>query len=232
MQTCGSVAGVAVVIDVIRAFTTAAYAFAAGAREILPVSTIEQALALGAELPGVLLMGEIGGRPVEGFDLGNSPSALDGRDFSGRTIIQRTTAGTQGIVCSAPRADHVFACSLVCASATARTVRQLAPEVVTFVLTGFRAGSDVNDGDEDAACADYVEALLRGAVPDVAPAVRRMRRAHVARQFGDPAKPWYPAADLDYCAAVDRFDFAMPVVWEEGRLVMRQEDLMVTKTAR
>jgi 2-phosphosulfolactate phosphatase len=174
-------------------------------------------------MPGALLMGESGGRPVEGFDLGNSPSALDGRDLSGRTIIQRTTAGTQGIVCSAPRAGHVLACSLACASATAHTVRRLAPEVVTFVLTGVQAGSDVNDGDEDAACADYVEALLRGTVPDAASAAQRVRGAHVARQFGEPAKPWYPISDLDYCAAVDRFDFAMPVVWEQGRLVMRTE---------
>jgi 2-phosphosulfolactate phosphatase len=224
LQTCAGVAGVAVVIDVIRAFTTAAYAFAAGAREILPVSTIEQAFALRAELPDALLMGEIGGRPVEGFDLGNSPSALDGRNLSGRVIVQRTTAGTQGIVCSAPRADHVLACSLACASATARTVRRLAPKLVTFVLTGFRAESDVNDGDEDAACADYVEALLRGAVPDAAAAARRVCGAHVARQFGDPAKPWYPVADLDYCAAVDRFDFAMPVIQEGDRLVMRTKE--------
>src|SRR5207237_5230955 len=81
-ETCGAATGTVVAIDVIRAFTTAAFALAAGARDIMPVGTVEQALELRARFPGALLMGEVGGYPIEGFDFGNSPSALLGRDLA------------------------------------------------------------------------------------------------------------------------------------------------------
>src|SRR6185369_13813504 len=66
--------GVVVVIDVMRAFTTAAYAFDAGLTEIELVSTAEQAFAVEG-----FRMGEIGGRLIPGFDHNNSPSRLRGR---------------------------------------------------------------------------------------------------------------------------------------------------------
>ena len=63
-----------VVIDVIRAFTNAAFAFSRGAKEIYPVSTVEEALQFKAQYPEVLACGEVGGIPPEGFDFGNSPT--------------------------------------------------------------------------------------------------------------------------------------------------------------
>lgn len=60
------VTGAIVTIDVIRAFTTAAHAFAAGAREIFLVGTVDEALAFKARFPGVLAMGENAGlRPAD-----------------------------------------------------------------------------------------------------------------------------------------------------------------------
>ena len=113
-DTCAIATGAVVAIDVIRAFTSAAFALAAGARDIVPVGTVEEALALRERFPGSLAMGEVGGYPIEGFDFGNSPSALLGRDLSGRRMIQRTSAGTQGLVRSL-KAETLLASSLVCA---------------------------------------------------------------------------------------------------------------------
>jgi len=62
--------GVVVVVDVLRAFTTAAFAFSSGAKEIIPVSGIEEAKALKIALPGTLLMGEDRGMSLAGFDFG------------------------------------------------------------------------------------------------------------------------------------------------------------------
>ena len=68
LETCGAATDTVVAVDVCRAFTTAAYAFAAGAREIILVGEVEQALALRERMPGALVMGEVGGLPVEDFD--------------------------------------------------------------------------------------------------------------------------------------------------------------------
>jgi 2-phosphosulfolactate phosphatase len=216
LATCGAATGAVVVIDVIRAFTTAAYAFAAGAREILLVSTVEEALALRERMPGALVMGEVNGLPVTGFDLDNSPAALIACDLAGRRLIQRTSHGTQGAVRS-HQAETLLAASLVCASATARYIRSLAPASVTFVITG---DTTDRDGDEDAACADYIAALLQGERPDPLPFLQRVRAAAAARHLAELPRPELSAADLACCLAVDRFDFVLQVQRREGLLVM------------
>ena len=216
-DTCGTAAGAVVAIDVIRAFTTAAFALAAGARDIVPVGTVEEALALRERFPGALAMGEVGGYPIEGFDYGNSPSALLGQDLDGRRMIQRTSAGTQGLVRSL-KAETLFAGSFVCAAATARAIARGAPESVTLVSTGVYPG---RDGDEDLACADYLAALLRGEPIDIPALMGRVRASGSAQLFADPNDPVFPSSDLDLCVDVDRFDFALHVERSDGLLVMR-----------
>jgi 2-phosphosulfolactate phosphatase len=215
LQTCAAATGVVVVIDVIRAFTTAAFAFDQGASEILLVRTVEEALALQQRFPEALLMGEVGGLPIEGFHFGNSPSEVRQVDFGGRRLVQRTSRGTQGAALSAG-ARQLFAASFVCAAATVRAVQRCQPRQVTFVVTGVDHGQLFDGrpivlGDEDAACADYLEARLRGESPDPAPYLARVRQAPNATRFTSPAHPEFPAADLAACVDLDRFDFAMPV---------------------
>src|SRR5262245_46927548 len=98
LEDCQTATGVVIVIDVLRAFSTAAYAFSLGAREILLVSTVEEALSLRPQIPHSKAMGEVNGLRPHGFDFGNSPTYLSKEDLSGKTMIQRTTAGTQGVV--------------------------------------------------------------------------------------------------------------------------------------
>jgi 2-phosphosulfolactate phosphatase len=176
---------------------------------------------------GVLLMGEVGGEPIEGFDLGNSPAALaapalvaSGLDLAGRRLIQRTSAGTQGVVQASARADLLLPSSLVVGRATARYLRQLAPEQVTFVITGTH-GRGPLDGDEDAAGADYIEALLTQPEVDPTPYARRVRASFTGRLFGTPEYPHLVAADIDRCVDVDRFEFCLRVEREDDLLVMR-----------
>ena len=111
--------GVVAIIDVFRAFTTAAVALANNAARIVMVSSVEEAFALRANGTGQICMGEVRGRPPDGFDFGNSPFEVSDVDFAGKTIIQRTSAGTQGIA-AASQADRLYAASLVTARATAR----------------------------------------------------------------------------------------------------------------
>src|ERR1700747_1485920 len=100
--------GTVAVIDVFRAFTTAAVALANGASSIVMVRSVEEALALREAGIGQICMGEVRGRPPDGFNFGNSPFEISRVDFDGKTIIQRTSAGTQGIV-TANRAQRLYA---------------------------------------------------------------------------------------------------------------------------
>ena len=124
-----------VAVDVIRAFSTAAYALDAGAEAIWLVAGADEAVALAGSIPGALVMGEVGGRRAEGFHLSNSPVHVSRADVAGRTIVHRTSAGTQGAV-AASGAERLFAASLVCASATARAVEATGLGAPTYVITG------------------------------------------------------------------------------------------------
>ncbi len=219
LETCADATGTVVVIDVLRAFTTAAFAFDAGAEDITLVSEIETAFALREEHPDWLIMGEERGLPVDGFDFSNSPSALVGRDLTGRHLVQRTSSGTQGVVRSG-KADHLLASSLCCARATVMYLACLRPETVTMVITGSHEGAL---GDEDVACADYLEALLRGEGAEPERIRERVRSSRAAQKFYDPSPGPFPAADLELSLEVDRFSFAMVVRREGERLVMRPE---------
>jgi 2-phosphosulfolactate phosphatase len=224
LATCHTVTGPAVVIDVLRAFTSAAYACAAGAEAIYLVGEVAQAFALRSRIPDALLMGEVGGAPIAGFDFSNSPGPYLGRDLSGRRLIQRTSHGTQGIV-RATQAGPLLAASFACAEATVRWLQHHAADTVTFVITGWEVEPAVGDlwGDEDAACAGYLEARLQGHAPDPAPYLARVYASPTGRLFGDPAYPHYPAADLDYCTRLDVVDFALPVQ-REGELYVLRPD--------
>jgi 2-phosphosulfolactate phosphatase len=118
----------------------------------------------------------------------------------------------------AHQAKTLLAASLCCAGASARYLRKIAPASIVFVITGAGPGEH---GDEDLACAHYMEALLRG--QKVEPEVYRQRvlQSPAGRNLSDPELSGSLARDLELCMQVDRFDFAMQVERENGRLVMR-----------
>jgi len=217
LETCHEATGMVVVIDVLRAFTNTAFAFTRGATEIYPVSSVEEALKFKAEYPNSFACGEVGGLPPEGFDFGNSPTQTNELDLNGKVIVQRTGAGTQGIV-RCVNATTILAASFVVANATVKYIRKLNPDAVTFVITGEYAPGH---GDEDRACAKYLELLLNDQQPDPAPFIERVFKSRDAIQHLDPNQPEFPRTDLDHCTNIDAFNFAMLVTKENGRHIMR-----------
>jgi 2-phosphosulfolactate phosphatase len=93
----GQKIGCCVVVDVLRATTTIVYALAAGAREVIPCRTIDEARKLALPSGSVVLGGERRGLPIEGFDLGNSPAEYTPRVVAGKTVVLTTTNGTQAL---------------------------------------------------------------------------------------------------------------------------------------
>lgn len=191
---------IAVVVDVIRAFTAAPWCLARGAARLLLAPSLDAAVAAGARFPGAVLLKD--GPPDARFALANAPGAIATSDLTGRTVIQKTGNGTRGVH-AARGAGEVLCASFVTAGATTdHLLRRDAGEVV-FVVT---------EGDEDLALADYVTACLEGPT-DVAPYLRRVLDSDAAeelRQRGpDPACPGVHPDDLDHVLAVDRFDRAL-----------------------
>ncbi|MDO9027030.1 MAG: 2-phosphosulfolactate phosphatase, partial [bacterium] len=78
-----------VVIDVLRASTSMVAALEAGAKEIIPLASIEEATRL-AETMGreiVVLCGERDGNKINGFDLGNSPLEFTPENVKGKSLL-------------------------------------------------------------------------------------------------------------------------------------------------
>jgi 2-phosphosulfolactate phosphatase len=216
----GAVTGTVVVIDVLRAFTTAAYAFGAGAAEIWLVAGVDEAVELAGRLPGALVMGEDGGRRPEGFDLSNSPVGAWHADLDGRTLVQRTSAGTQGVV-AASSAERLFVASLVCASATARAVEAADLGPPTYVITGDLAGRPDRRGEDDRLVAELIERARTGRPLDAAATAAAVAATSEASRTLALGPGHVHPEDIDYATQVDRFDVAMEVERTDAGLRVR-----------
>lgn len=203
------VGGSVVAVDVLRAFTTAACALDAGATEIWLVAGVQEAIDRAATIPGALVMGEDHGVRPEGFDLSNSPVQVAAAGLEGRPLVQRTSAGTRGVVAAAD-AERLFAASLVCASATAAAVELAGLGPPTYVITG-RHRDRPDGGSDDLATAQLIERTRRGQDPRVEEVVAAVVGSdEAARTLALGAGDVDPA-DIDLATDVDRFAFAMEV---------------------
>jgi len=212
--------GLAVVIDVFRASSVAAYALAAGAERILPVDSVEEARALKAAHPDYVLMGERNCLRPDGFDFGNSPSEVKDQALAGKTLVHATSAGTRGLFSAMAVADRVLFCSFPTVTATAAAIAAVSPEIVSIVAMG-KAGSV--PAPEDKLCAMYLANILQR-VPNAFPAIPRFLRASesAAIFFGDTAI--VPEEDFSLCLNLDAFDFFMEArALPDGRPVLTRE---------
>lgn len=223
------IAGPAVAIDVVRAFTTAAYAFGAGATLVHLVSELHEVDALLDAHPEWLAMGENRGLRPERFALSNSPVHAAQADLEGRVLVQRTSAGTRGALAAAS-AQPLLCASLVVASATAAYLHRVAPGVSpTYVITGRFADAPHTSGDEDLAAAQHIESrraefsgsVARHAV-SAAAASQRVIDSPDATHTLTLGEPHVHPDDIAYCVDVDRFDFAMVATRSAHGLTLRQ----------
>ena len=198
--------GIAVIIDVFRAFSVAPHAFYGGATRVFPVGEVADALVMRGRYPGALLVGERHARRLPGFDAGNSPTDILALNVRGRVVVHTTHAGTQGLV-NATEADEVLTGGFNNLSAVSRYILDRDPSQVTLVRMGHEARERC---DEDDLYAASLERMLHGGVAPTVDAVRRaLRAAPAAQKFFDPACDWAPEPDFAHCTAVDKFDFVL-----------------------
>ena len=148
--------GIAVIIDVFRAFTVEAYLMNNGAKKIIPVADKELAYDYKNNNSGIILIGERGGKIWPGFDYGNSPSQIEKLDFHNKVIVHTTSSGTQGLV-NATDADIILTGSLVNAKAIANFILKNNYQEISLVCMGSNGNKET---DEDNLCAYYIKSLL------------------------------------------------------------------------
>lgn len=208
---------VAVVVDVMRAFTVAAWAFAQGAEKIVLAESLDEAQALKVRHPEWAALKD--GPRAPGFDLVNSPGLLRSVDLRGRTVVQKTTAGTVGAL-AVKEASLVLCAGFVVAEATARLLRTRKSDSVTFVVTG-----EDGQADEDLACAQYIarRATEAGteAAGDAAGFLRRAAESRAAAELAEGVRQGVHPDDVALCLELDRFPFAMVATLEDSLMVLR-----------
>ena len=219
----GEVGGAVVAVDVIRAFTTAAYAFGAGAQEIYLVDSVDAALRFKAERPGSLAMGEDRGRRPDGFDLSNSPVAAAAADVAGRTIVQRTSAGTRGMI-AAGSAERLWAGSLVVASATAAAVSASGLGPPTYVITG-RFEDQPDGGADDLLVAQLIERARVGEPLDAVATAAAVAISEEARRTLLLGAGDVHPEDIAYATSIDAFAFAMEAERRGSALILTPREI-------
>jgi 2-phosphosulfolactate phosphatase len=197
--------GLAVVIDVFRAFSTACYATGQGAEKIIAVGDLDTAFSLKKKHPEYILMGERDEKIVSGFDFGNSPSQIEHIDFTGKTIVHTTSSGTQGLV-SVVHADKIITGSFVNANAIVRYIQANSPEQVSLVCMGYATERPV---EEDTYCAEYIRNSLQGLQTDYDSMTDNIRETSGARFFLADSQDHAPSTDFYLCLDLDRFDFVL-----------------------
>ncbi|MBU1423400.1 MAG: 2-phosphosulfolactate phosphatase [Bacteroidetes bacterium] len=150
-----------VVIDVLRSSTTIVTALNNGAREIIPVASIESAAKVSGSLFGDVTLrgGERNGKMIEGFNLGNSPTEYTAETVKGKSIIFSTTNGSLAIT-KGKHAKHLVVTGFVNVTKSAEYIASLRGDF--YILCASKQNSFCI---EDTVCAgmviDKVQQLLK-----------------------------------------------------------------------
>lgn len=197
-----------IVIDVIRAFTVAHYAFLGGIKEILLVQTTKEAFRLKEDDPDYLLTGEVKGVGIEGFDLDNSPKRITEHQLKGRSLVQKTTNGVHATL-RALGARHVFVTGFSNAKKTAEYVKQICGNPKDSVINIIASHPT---GDDDLACAEYLKGIiLDNEVITAHETIARIKNSSVAEKFFDLENLLFDEEDILYCTKEIPGDFVMRV---------------------
>jgi len=220
-----------IAIDVLRASTTIITALHNGAREVIPVTTVESAVKLAGQLAGdvVLLGGERGGRMIQGFSLGNSPAEYSTDRVKGKSIVFSSTNGSQVLV-NGRYAREMVVCGFVNMRLVVDFLRERPRD---FILAC--AGTNGAFSLEDAVCAGMVvhelvkDTSLEATLSDGALAAESLYRSYGknvlkllhSTQHGRYLQDIGFEDDLKLCASVD----SIPVLPQlEGNVIRLKRD--------
>jgi 2-phosphosulfolactate phosphatase len=214
--------GVAVIIDVFRAFSVSCYAFDAGAARIIATAGVDDAFQLKKKYKNSVLVGERDEKKIKGFDFGNSPAEIIKTDLHGKTVIHTTTAGTKGLV-NAVNARVVITGSFVNAGAIVRYIRAINPECVSLVAMGYRA---TLSAEEDLLCAELIADELNDKSTISESRISDLQNTSGKRFFNPENIEFSPPADFFLCTMRNRFDFVLKAITRlDGNIDLMRVDI-------
>ena len=199
--------GLAVIIDVFRAFTVEAYLVNNGVQKLIPVGDKQIAYDYKEKNKDCILIGERRGIMLDGFDYGNSPSQIEKINFTGKTVVHTTSSGTQGIA-NAQNANEILTGSLVNAKAIAEYIKMQNPENVSLVCMGNGGKSEAR---EDTLCAEYIKSLLEGKNPNLDKEIEDLKNIAGKRFFDPNLQENFPKRDFYLSTELNKFNFTLKV---------------------
>jgi 2-phosphosulfolactate phosphatase len=199
--------------------------FSLGLKKSILVSQPHEALALKHRHQDYILVGEVDGLPVEGFDLGNSPSEILSQKvsfFIGKTAVQRTSAGVQGALTALEVADEVLVAGYNVARATAQYILSRQPARVSLVAMGWNMKEKA---PEDNWCARYIAHLLGKGEYNHDQAMREIVFSRTAQRFlrADEAK--FPPEDPVLCLQRNVYNYALIAQREHNAVIIRKKEI-------
>ena len=149
---------VAVVIDVLRATTTISWALKNGADSVQVFADLEllKKTAMKWDMNKRLMLGERGGKKIEGFDLGNSPLSVTKETVNAKRLFMSTTNGTKSLK-RVQNAKHLFAMGLPNRKAVAEKIISLNIENVLILGSGWEGSYSLEDSLAAGALASYLK---------------------------------------------------------------------------
>ncbi|MEB3274694.1 MAG: 2-phosphosulfolactate phosphatase family protein [Prochlorothrix sp.] len=222
----------AVVIDVLRATTTIASAFQAGAEAVQAFSDLQTLMKVSEVWPPEkrLRAGERGGKKVEGCDLGNSPLDCTPAVFAGKRMFMSTTNGTRALQ-RVEAAPTVVTAALVNRKRVVSYLQETQPETIWCVGSGWEGSFSLEDTVCAGAIASHLSQVLGVPLVELAGNDEVVAAAALFEHWRDRLVELFHhashgqrllrlnnTADLEFCAQLDILD-VLPIQKERGVLV-------------
>ena len=149
---------IAVVIDVLRATTTISWALRNGADSIQVFADLDllKESAMKWRADNRLMLGERGGKKIEGFDLGNSPLSVTKKVVCGKRLFMSTTNGTKSLN-KVQYVKHLFAMGLPNRRAVAEKIISLQSNNILILGSGWEGSYSLEDSLAAGALASYLK---------------------------------------------------------------------------
>lgn len=203
-----------VVIDVLRAFTTACYIVDNNPKDYIIVSDIDTAHKLKKENPDYILIGERNGFNIPGFDYGNSPTEIKDLNFSNKTIVHTTTLGTKGIINALKHTKKIITGSFVNAKAIINYIRKENPNNVYLFCSDGR----LND-NEDLMFAKYIKGYFENKPLDMCNIRSGLKKHESGINYLINPTTKYSKKDFFFALELDKFNLVLKAYLDTDKLI-------------